>query len=399
MTRGMVRIYIMASSGFVQADNATIVTMSGVKIPRIMTFDILRGWFLVGILIDHLAFFPNGLDWWSARGGLFVTMAEGFFLISGIILGIVRGAKLVDEPFRNVAKLLLTRGWQLYVTSVVLTLFFTLLGLTVYQGAIGLKPDIIAPGTPVWQIIWETITLQYFYGWADYLRLYAVFLLLSPVLMWLLRRGKWYIGLAASLAVWLLFPDSNTTNWMDQEKLQLLSWQLLFYGGMTIGFYWPKLQSGWQSLSQKTRRVTLASIWAVGGMTLLYNVAIMLSTMGYNFSFIGATPQLQHDLYVLFFDKERLPITRIALFMLWFWGWFALVRKFEKPILRVLGWLLIPYGTNSLYVYTVQAFVIFFGQIYFTSGSIAFNFLLSVIFILIPLVMLRYNILGKIIPR
>jgi hypothetical protein len=50
--------------------------MPGRKIPRIMTFDILRGWFLVGILIDHLAFFPNGLDWWSARGGLFVSMAE-----------------------------------------------------------------------------------------------------------------------------------------------------------------------------------------------------------------------------------------------------------------------------------------------------------------------------------
>ncbi len=373
--------------------------MPGRKIPRIMTFDILRGWFLVGILIDHLAFFPNGLDWWSARGGLFVTMAEGFFLISGIILGIVRGAKLVDEPFKNVAKLLFKRGAQLYITSVVLTLLFTWLGLTVYQGVQGLKPDIIAAGTPLWQIIWDTITLQYFYGWADYLRLYAVFLLMSPLIMWLLRRGQWYVGLALSLLVWLLFPDSNTTNWMDQEKLQLLSWQLLFYGGMTIGFYWPKLQSGWESLSRKTRRITLGSIWAVGGATLLYNVAIMLSTMGYDMHIIGATPQLQHDLYVLFFDKERLPLTRIALFMVWFWGWFALVRKFERPILRVLGWLLVPYGTNSLYVYTVQAFIIFFGQIYFTSGTLGFNFLLSIIFILIPLVMLRYNLLGKIIPR
>lgn len=373
--------------------------MSAVKIPRIMTFDILRGWFLVGILIDHLAFFPNGLDWWSARGGLFVTMAEGFFLISGIILGIIRGAKLVDEPFRVVAKLLVKRGFQLYVTAVVLTLIFTALGLTIFAGWTGLKPDIIPATTSVWEILWKSITFQYFYGWADYLRLYAVFLLVSPLIMWLLRRGKWYIGLGLSLAVWLLFPDSNTTQWYEQEKLQLLSWQLLFFGGMTIGFYWPKLQRTWQSLSLKARRITVGTLWVVGGISLLYNVAIMLSTMGYNFSAIGATPQLQHDLYVLFFDKERLPLTRIALFMLWFWGWFALVRKLEKPILKVLGWLLVPYGSNSLYVYTIQAFVIFFAQLLFVSGSLVFNLLLSLICILIPLVMLRYNVLGKIIPR
>ena len=373
--------------------------MPGRKIPRIMTFDILRGWFLVGILIDHLAFFPNGLDWWSARGGLFVTMAEGFFLISGIILGIVRGAKLVDEPFRKVAKLLMQRGVQLYITSVVLTLLFTWLGLTVFANWPGLKYDIAAADTPIWQIIWETVTLQYFYGWADYLRLYAIFLLVSPVFMWLLRRGKWHIGLALSLGVWLLFPDPNIASRMDQEKLQLLSWQLLFFGGMTIGFYWPQLTAWWHGIAQRPRRILVSGIWAVGAATLLYNVAIMLSTMGYDMSVIGATPQLQHDLYVTFFDKERLPLSRILLFMLWFWGWFALVRKFEKPILRVLGWLLVPYGTNSLYVYTVQAFIIFFMHLYFTPNTQLSNFLLSAIGIAIPLVMLRYNILGKIIPR
>ena len=373
--------------------------MAGRKIPRIMTFDILRGWFLVGILIDHLAFFPNGLDWWSARGGLFVTMAEGFFLISGIILGIVRGAKLVDEPFRKVAKLLMQRGVQLYITSVVLTLLFTWLGLTVFANWPGLKYDIAAAGTPIWQIIWETVTLQYFYGWADYLRLYAIFLLVSPVFMWLLRRGKWHIGLALSLGVWLLFPDPNIASRMDQEKLQLLSWQLLFFAGMTIGFYWPQLTAWWHGIAQRPRRILVSGIWAVGAATLLYNVAIMLSTMGYDMSAIGATPQLQHDLYITFFDKERLPLSRILLFMLWFWGWFALVRKFEKPILRVLGWLLVPYGTNSLYVYTVQAFIIFFMHLYFTPNTQLSNFLLSAIGIAIPLVMLRYNILGKIIPR
>lgn len=94
---------------------------------RILTFDLMRGWFLLAITINHIAFFPNGLGWISGRGGLYVTTAEGFFLVSGIVLGIVRGRKLLDRPFRQVAGLLIKRGAQLYVAAIVLTLLFTLL--------------------------------------------------------------------------------------------------------------------------------------------------------------------------------------------------------------------------------------------------------------------------------
>lgn len=373
--------------------------MAKKKIPRILAFDILRGYFLVGIFLNHLSFYPNGLDWWAARGGLFATMAEGFFIVSGIMLGIVRGAKLFDAPFQKVARLLLNRGVQLYLTSIILTLFFTWIAWTFFADTSGVKPDIAPAGTPWWQIIWETITLQYFYGWADYLRLYAVFLFASPIMMWLLRRGWWYIGLLISTGVWLLFPDPMVASGVEQERAQLLSWQLLFFISMTIGFYWQKLQEYWTNLSQNIKRVALGMLWVSAGTTLLYNVAIMLSTMGYDMSFIGASPQLQHDLYIAFFDKEQLPLTRIALAMLWFWAAFAAVRFLERPIKRWFGWLLITFGSNSLYVYTVHAFMIFFLNIYFVSGSRLQNFLIAVACIAITLVMVRYKVLMKIIPR
>lgn len=374
--------------------------MAKKSIPRIATFDILRGYFLVGILFDHLRLFPNGLDWWSARGGLFVSMAEGFFLISGIILGIIRGAKLEDQPFRDVAMLLVKRGVQLYIVSVVLTLLFTFLGWTILAGQPGLKSDIAPAGTPLWQLIWETLTLQYFYGWADYLRLYAVFLLASPLMMWLLRKGKWYVGLFISMLVWLLFPDPQVASGLEQERAQLLSWQFLFYIGMTIGFYWPKLQAGWEKFSQTTRRWILGILWTVASATLLFNVAILLSVMGYDMHIFGVVPQMQHDLYVAFFDKEQLPLMRIILFMVWFWAAFALVRRFEPIIKRWMGWLLITFGTNSLYVYTVHAFMIFFVQLFILEpGPLLVNMAVSVGCIALTLVMIRYKVLMKVIPR
>lgn len=359
----------------------------------------MRGYFLVAIIIDHLNFFPNGLDWWSARGGLFVTAAEGFFLISGIVLGIVRGRKLINEPMRKVTKLLLKRGFQLYVTAVVMILLFTFIGWIFYMNNPGLKPGIISPDTNIFTVLWQTFSFQYYYGWADYLRLYVIFLFISPLVFWLLRKGKWYIVLAMSFLVWLLFPNDPAVAFETQEYLQPLSWQVLFFGGAMIGFYWPKIIKIWNDLKQPIKRFATISLLSIAGVTFVINVLIMLSTMGFNFDAIGVNPQLQHDLYVNFFDKERLPLTRIVLALIWFWAGFYIFKKFEKPIVKTIGWLIIPFGMNSLYVYTLHAIAIFFVHLYLTGGELWWNFIVVASIILAIRLCIHYKVLMKVIPR
>ena len=109
------------------------------EVRRIHTLDLLRGYFLIVILLDHLAYFPSGLDLVTGRGLLYVSSAEGFFLISGIVLGIVRGRKLISQPFLVAAKKLWKRSIQLYLTSIVLTIVFTLLGWLFFMHSPGLK--------------------------------------------------------------------------------------------------------------------------------------------------------------------------------------------------------------------------------------------------------------------
>ena len=84
-------------------------------IERIRAFDLMRGFFLIVILLDHLAYYPSGLDIFTGRGLLYISTAEGFFAISGLVLGIVRGRKLLNKPLRTAAKLLLKRSVQLYI--------------------------------------------------------------------------------------------------------------------------------------------------------------------------------------------------------------------------------------------------------------------------------------------
>jgi hypothetical protein len=373
--------------------------MSGKKSSsRVVTFDLMRGYFLVAIILDHLFFFPNGLDWWSARGNLFVTTAEGFFLISGLVLGIVRGSKLIDEPFRKVTKLLLQRAVQLYLTTITLVALFTIIGWLFFMNASGLKYGIMVP-IDIPNLIWSIITLQYFYGWADYLRLYALFILVSPVAMWLLRKGWWYILLLINILVWLTFPADPTVPDITQEFLQIFSWQLLFFGGMIIGFYWNQLSAWWISLPSRIQKTIQWGAITFAVITLVANIAIAFGPK----YFPSLVPFIQSDtgykLYIHYFDKERLPFARIALFLLWFGASFSLFKYFEKAIMRWLGWLLLPFGTNSLYVYTVHGLIIFFVHIWLVKGSIFFNFLVSLGIILLIRLMIHYKILMNIIPR
>lgn len=46
---------------------------------RIHTIDILRGFFMFMIIVDHLELFPNGFDFLTGRGLLWMSAAEGFF--------------------------------------------------------------------------------------------------------------------------------------------------------------------------------------------------------------------------------------------------------------------------------------------------------------------------------
>ena len=370
--------------------------MSEKKSSRILTFDLLRGYFLVAIIIDHLAFFPNILDLWSGRGALYVSAAEGFFIISGIVLGIVRGSKLIEKPFKLVVRLLLKRSVQLYITSVVLMLMFTFIGW-MFLDNVGLKAGIRPPSENIWEIIKGALTYKYIYGWADYLRLYAIFILVSPLAMWLLRKKLWYVVMVISIAIWSQF--TFLIGETSPELGQLWSWQLIFFSGLVLGFHWNNVTTWWRKLSLPIRRWTKISVVSLGLSTMAINYFFIVygDSLGPAFSFLVDIDKMLRP----YFSKDALPWPRLALVGLWFSTGFWLFSRFEKPITDRMGWLLLPFGTNSLYVYTMHAVFVFFIHLVISTAtsSIILNLILSVATVLGIWLCVRYKILMKIIPR
>ena len=115
-----------------------------------------------------------------------------------------------------------------------------------------------------------------------------------------------------------------------------------------------------------------------------------------------------------YMSKLDMPLPRIILSLVWFMGFFVLFRRFEKQITRWLGWLLIPFGTHSLYVYSLHAFVIMGMHLilnpqygapasYFNSfdrvGEIPLNFFMSILAISIIYIALKKKFLINIIPK
>jgi hypothetical protein len=368
-------------------------------IPRIVTFDIMRGFFLIAIIVDHIAFFPSLLDFWGMRGYLLVSTAEGFFLLSGIVLGLVRGAKLIDKPFKNVAKLVVLRAFTLYVTYIVLVIAFTLIAWYIYPNNPNVKYGVMEEHSVI-KLIWDTLTMQYTYGWADYLRFYAIFIALSPLALWLLRRGKWYIVLLASTLVWLLFPlDYHTLPWQTVELLQPIPWQILFYSGLVIGFHWPNISQWCATHKPFLSRYVALPVVLIAVALLAYNI---FAVFGREFIHTGWTDQISYQAWELRmneFHKETLPFVRLALFFLWFWAAFLIIKKYEKLILKYTGWLLVAFGTNSLYVYTVQAVILFFVHIYLQSTSFLANTIVEIVVIAMIYLAIRTKFLMNVIPR
>jgi hypothetical protein len=94
---------------------------------RIASFDLIRGYFIFMILIDHLRRFFGVYEVFTGRGAQWASAAEGFFFVSGIMLGMVRGRKMINYKFSLVVKKCWARAFKLYIWAVGLSFTFTAL--------------------------------------------------------------------------------------------------------------------------------------------------------------------------------------------------------------------------------------------------------------------------------
>lgn len=325
---------------------------------RIVAFDILRGLMLAIMLVDHIELYPSLFDLFSGRGRLFVSAAEGFFFLSGLLVGMVYKRR-ISRGMKFITQKMWIRAAELYVLAAITTLGYSLWSVT--AGNTGIKYGLPNPVDWV-HLIQQTLLLRFGFGWADFLMRFSILMFIAPAAFYLLKRGWWKLLLVLSIGVWF-FRDQNFT----------AAWQLLFLGGMIVGFYWFQLRERYLALSRKTQTVLKRSILVSAGTTfaLSWLGVYLLSylnerpdSVSWSVStFVGHVNVVNEGVWK-YAEKWTLGPLRVVLFFLWISALFYLVQRYQTVISRVSHGVFELLGRNSLYVYLLHSLIVFSFRMY-----------------------------------
>jgi peptidoglycan/LPS O-acetylase OafA/YrhL len=339
---------------------------------RIEALDYLRGFFILVIIVDHLWRWPNMFEYISGRGELWVSAAEGFVIISGLLVGYVRGRKGLKKSFTEISKKLVLRGLMLYIWTIITAI--ALVGASWYLSFKSSVAYIPYDKFDWANMIRDTLTFDYAHILTHFLYLYAIFLVLSPILVWLLRKGFWWIGGLISIGMWW-YGFTFDNEWMQ--------WQILFYLPAIAGFYLDQIIAFF-------RRVPSLVIWTV--------VAAGLGSI--IFSALIVLPYDPSTYKLGIFSREPLMPARIGLSFLWFVALAWLFNRILPFLEKTVGWLLLPFGTKSLTAYIVHSFVLMGIALVLPSlPGFWQNTILACVAILITWAIVKLPGINRVIPR
>jgi len=354
---------------------------------RIVALDIIRGLFLIIILINHIELYPSGFDYFTGRGRLLVSAAEGFFFMSGLLVGMVYRRRL-SQGMRFIFKKMWTRALQLYIGSIIFTMFFTAAAVFLNHPNIkdGLYTIINWP-----HILKETLLMRYGYGWADFLDRFSILMFMAPFSFYLLTKRKWWLLMVFSLLAWSIRGNNFT-----------LSWQILFNLAMVVGFYWHELVARWRAINPIIQKRARRAVIGVTAITFILSYASVYILSILNEKLLSLPAWLNSltlhwnsaNAWVwLYAQKWTMGPLRIALFMLWFAVLFMWVQKHWRSINRRTHGLIELLGRNSLFVYIAHAFIVFIFKLFIPDQTnLPANFLITLAaLILLILVTIGYK--------
>jgi hypothetical protein len=333
---------------------------------RILALDLLRGTFLVEIIVAHIAWHPSLFTFIGGGNQLVASAAEGFFAISGLLVGYLYAPRVLKDT-KKVFMKIWKRAGLLYCLATFFTLFYTAWAS-------------LDPHSPVYQTLYtrdplrflvDTLTLRYAFGWAEFLNRYAVFMLLAPFAVWLVAKGRAWIVALVSLAVWFFLRET-------ERFLPFSPWQLVFMYGIILGYYLPHIEAWFKNFSRRQQQAIFVSICFVAFVTYLASM----------FLFVVAPVALPVNSWAIhlqgqlapYFDKNHLAPARVAIGVIWFAALYMVYRRYEKQISDYSFGILEVLGRQSLFVYCFHAFVLFIIDLYIAPPaihSIALNTLIT----------------------
>ena len=358
---------------------------------RDLRIDFLRGVAIVSMVVNHLecrSFFNN-----ITQGHIYASSAEGFVFLSGFVLGFVTLQRIDKTGLQPAMRKLLERAWVLYVTGFILMAGLGLLSTIAPNMT---RPSFDqAPGA-WWQIILAAASFHLAPPVIDILQLYVLCLVASPGIFWLLRRNLTLPLLTISWTMWWVqqvHPYSFSFEPLDRAHPYFVfsTWQILYVHGVAAGYHKAKIAKVWSRLPKPPLYIGMTAIVIAALVTAHFDLQLGTWPTGVN----------DRALWLRLTDRSINGPVRLVTLLGLFSLMFVAVDRFWQPLSKILGRILIPLGQNSLYVYLIHVplTLIWFMIPGLTTGNIFLVSLIQAMAIGLCWVLVKKEVLFKIIPR
>jgi len=307
--------------------------------------DFLRGFFIFVMIVDHISE-RSPLYLLTFGNQFFTSAAEGFFLISGIVTGIVYEKLLRRSGLKAGIHNAISRLGTLYLITIVSSAFFVLVNL-LFRIPWG---EAVAY-THAFEPLRNLLLFITQYPYADILVVYVLFFLFLPFALTLLKYRKtlWLALLSLGVyAAYLIFPGSFTMP--IHTFMNFYGAQLFFFGGLMLGYH--------HVLERLQHKLNGRLLAVLGGLFLCLLVLWDVLTQQSVFARAAFSPQATLQL-LRFFDKTNVGAGRFLASLIVFGFLYVLLTLKWERINKLLGWLLLPLGQNSLFAFVTHMAMIY----------------------------------------
>jgi hypothetical protein len=386
---------------------------------RDLRLDLFRGFIILAVVITHIEVSgPYSYLTLHAVGA--ITGAEMFVFLSGVVLGMVYplGVARFGEWASAIGAFKRARKQYLVTLAVILIVFalsfvpflntdaistFTdrgtgLDGVQAEGRVYDLYPNAmqLLAYPPPWYAIRQFLLLEMGPWPFNIMGLFVVLSLFIPVFMWVIRRGFWWALLVVSWALYgvqAVYPDLKPLNSQFDAVFPLLTWQVVFTHGLVLGYYRRQVT---RALTGRVGKVL------VGVAVCLYAAFLVYVWAGHRFDFTPSPfpASMYLDLYNTAYQRVDLQWGRLIDIAFFAIVSYAILTVFWKPVNAAIGWLWIPLGQASLYVFVWQVFfALAVASIPLDYGNVWVGTLTHTVLILLVWYMVRKKFLFSVIPR
>ncbi|MGU3437507.1 OpgC domain-containing protein [Actinomycetes bacterium M1A6_2h] len=346
------------------------------KDPRDLRVDWMRGWVMVTLIVLHVEM-AGALNFFSRNIVGAITGAELFVGLSGIVMGMVYSAAMVKAGWWPVSKIIGRRALRLYLTSLVVVVSVYVISripgidgsvITTFadrgtgaggEVAAGQVYDLYPNASqlfaypPPWYAVRDLLLIRMGPWVFNIMGLFVILSLLVPILLWMLRRRLVLVVLTLSAGLYVVDYVHPTHLFPSQfeDSFPLLTWQVLFVYGLAVGYYRRSIIAWGTGRWGRVVIGTFVGVYA-GAVALLW-----LSSR-FDFALPLVPDGLYSSLYEHMYQRVSMQPGRLLDLVLVVLTGHIFLTAFWKPANKALGWLYIPLGQASLYVFIMHVYFV-----------------------------------------